>query len=513
MRFLRFIKGGKSMEYLVTGSEMKQCDQNTMEHFLVPSCVLMERAALAAVQTLSECAFDLRKVLVVCGAGNNGGDGLAVARLLFLRGIDIDIYFVGKETSCTQETKRQLEICRKYGISLVSTPDFSEYNSIVDALFGIGLSRTVEGVYEKVIQEINRAGARVLALDIPSGIHADTGQVMGTAVSADVTVTFAFCKRGLLLYQGKLHAGKVIVKEIGITRESFLGKEPKAFTYLHDTGLRNLLPVRSVYSNKGTFGKVLMVAGSTHMAGAALLASKAAYKAGAGLVRVFTDSCNREVLQTGLPEAIADTYEEGEASLRFSGIETWASVIGMGPGMGEGAEKQELLRIVLDKAQVPVVLDADALNILARHPQLLANHRQPVVVTPHVGEMARLAGQTAKEVLGDLCQAAKSLAKKYGVVCVLKDAGTVVTDGEQIYINQSGTNGMSTGGSGDVLTGMITGLIAQGMHVMQAACLGVWLHGLAGEEAARQKGVYSMLAGDIIDALDTVMRPETRKKS
>lgn len=500
------------MEYLVTGEEMKRCDEYTSGYYGIPACVLMERAALASVETLLEENFDTGKVLVVCGSGNNGGDGMAVARLLFQRGTEVSVFFVGREESCTEETRRQLEICRKYGINMISNPDFSEYTSIVDAVFGTGLSRPIEGMYKKVIDQINRSPARVLALDIPSGIHPDRGELLGTAVSAAVTVTFAFCKRGLLLYRGKEYSGKVVVKEMGITQESFGGIVPKAYTYSRKENAACLLPARKAYANKGTFGKVLLIAGSSHMAGAALLAAKASYRVGCGLVRVLTDRCNRTILQSRLPEAITDTCKEGELPANLEELLSWPDVIGMGPGIGKTGDKRELLQAVLTRAAAPLVLDADALNLIAESPGILENHRQPVIITPHVGEMARLTGQTINEVLGDLCETAKRFAAGYRVICVLKDAGTVVTDGENVYVNQSGNSGMSTGGSGDVLTGMITGLLAQGMKPMDAACLGVWLHGAAGDEAAARKGAYSMLAGDIVEALSEVMVRDRRRE-
>lgn len=331
---------------------------------------------------------------------------------------------------------------------------------------------------------------------------------MGTAIQARVTVTFGFLKRGLLLRQGKAHAGKVLVRQIGITKESFLGNPPKAFTYSGHEHPGGLLPYRDPCSNKGTFGKALMVAGSPGMAGAALLCARAAYKTGVGLVRVLTDVCNREVLQGRLAEAITDAYEEQQMEDGLAKVLGWASAVGIGPGIGTQAHKRKILQTLLEKERVPLVLDADALNILAEQPSILEGHRQPVVVTPHIGEMARLTGQRKEEILQDLCLAATDFARKYHVVCVLKDAGTVVTDGEEIYINRSGNSGMSTGGSGDVLTGIITGLLAQGMGTMEASCLGVWIHGLAGDEAAGRKGSRGMLAGDIIDGMDAVTKPE-----
>lgn len=501
------------MDYLVTGEEMKKCDANTIEFFQIPSCVLMERAALASVEVLLTEGFDTKKVLILCGSGNNGGDGLAVARLLHGKGVKTDVCFLGKESSATQDTLQQLEICRKYHVKLISKPNFCEYTSIVDAIFGIGLSREIQGHYQDYIRLANEAAVNILALDIPSGIHANTGRVMGIAIKAAVTVTFAYCKRGLLLYQGKAHAGRVIVRDIGITDESFREQYPLAFTLTkEDIADNRLLPQRPGYSNKGTFGRVLMVAGSLHMAGAALLAAKAAYKSGSGLVRIFTDTGNRQMLNTGLPEAIVDTYEPPKALEALSSIDRWPTVIGIGPGLSQGSDKIEILTYLLSRKDVtPLVIDADALNLLARDLTLLKNHNQPLIITPHVREMARLMKVSITDVLKDLPGAAMSFAKEYQVICVLKDAGTVVSDGSRIYINQSGNSGMASGGSGDVLTGMLTGFLAQGLKPFAAACRAVYLHGLAGDYAALEANEYSILATDIIRALDHVMKPDKRK--
>lgn len=498
------------MDYVLTSLEMKTCDANTMAYYQVPSCVLMERAALASVMVFDEEKFDSGKVLILCGSGNNGGDGLAVARLLHLKGIHVEVCFVGKEASCTKETGRQLEICRKYKISLITNPDFSEYTSIVDAIFGIGLSREVEGKYRDIIEKANHAPAQILALDIPSGLHADTGQVMGTAIKAEVTVTFAFCKRGLLISGGKEFAGKVRIKDIGITPESFRGNIPYGFTYDRDDVCK-LLPVRPEYSNKGTFGKVLVIAGSRDMPGAALLSAKAAYQSGAGLVRIFSEEANRQILHMGIPEAIVNTYEKGEGLEKLEELADWPDVAAIGPGLGQKPDKKGLVSFALEHLKIPLVLDADALNILSASPEWLRKCSGRVIVTPHVGEMARLMGCAKEQVLADLCKAAYSFAKDFHVICVLKDAGTVVSDGKKVYINQSGNSGMATGGSGDVLTGIIAGLIAQGTEPFQAACAAVFLHGLAGDAAKEKKGTYSMLAQDIIEGLTCVMRQDKRR--
>ena len=492
------------MEYIVTSAEMKRFDQTTIIEFKMPSAVLMERAALACVEMLKQPAFDLSRVLVVCGPGNNGGDGLAIARILKQDHINVEVLFMGNEASCTSDTRLQKEICKKYGVKLCSKAVFSEYTSIVDAIFGIGLSRAVQGVYRKTIELINQSEADVLAVDIPSGIHSDTGQIMGVAVKADVTVTFAFKKRGLFIGPGKNHTGEVVRKDIGITEDSFGDAYPKAYSYNCKADMR--LRQRTPYSNKGTFGKVLIIAGSYNMSGAALLCAKAAYRTGTGLVHIFSSEYNRIILQQGLPEALMTTYETGKWYEALAEVIHWPSVIGFGPGVGSDSDKLKMLDILINETQVPLVLDADALTLLSQHKEMLEGHQQPIIITPHVGEMARLCNMPKEDIINDLAGVAVGFAKEYHIICVLKDAGTIVTDGEEIYINQTGNCGMATGGSGDVLTGIIAGLIAQGNPPFRSACAAVYLHGLAGDAASQKHGMHGMLAGDIIEGLEQVLR-------
>lgn len=492
------------MEYLVTAEEMKRCDQTTIEKFGVPSMVLMERAALACTEELTDGSFDLKNVLVVCGSGNNGGDGFAIARLLHLRGIAVSVYFAGKEASCTQETRLQKNICEKYGVIFVSKLGVGEYTSIVDAMFGVGLSRNIEGSYAEVIGYMNQSKAAILAVDIASGVSADTGKVMGTAVRADKTVTFAFKKIGHVLYPGTEYAGSVSVKDIGITVDGFENQLPKAISYTKRD--LQLLPPRFAYSNKGTYGKVLVVAGSLNMCGAAFLSAKAAYKTGAGLVQIFTEESNRIMLQTMLPEAILTTYDT--CDFRHEQLEEaaeQADVIVFGPGIGKKADKRKMLELLVKLRDKPLLIDADGLNLLADNPQSLDERKRPAVVTPHVGEMSRLCHAEKKDVLDNLFQTACTYASVHGVICVLKDARTIVTDGQEIYVNQSGNSGMAVGGSGDVLTGIIAGLMAQKMPETQAARLGVYLHGLAGDAARDKCGSYAMLATDIIKGLQEIL--------
>lgn len=502
-----FYGEGENLKYVVNAKEMKECDRVTMEEYGIPSLVLMERAALAVADVLMDGSFPTEKVLVVCGSGNNGGDGFAAARILFERKIQVSILFAGKEKSMTKDARIQKKICENYGINIVSNTEVGEYTCIVDAIFGVGLSREVEGHYRELIEEINACRAKVLAVDIPSGISADTGKVMGTAVRAKKTVTFAFAKTGLMLYPGAEYCGKVLVREIGITEKSFQ-KIPQV-CHMEQEDLY-LFPKRSVYSNKGTYGKALLVAGQKNMCGAAFLAGKAAYRMGTGLVKVCTEECNREIIQGRLPEALLTTYEAESFSENREVLYGWPTAAGIGPGFGVGAGKWELLRSFLSESRCPLVLDADALNLLSGRMEYLKKCTSPVVVTPHVGEMARLAGLTKEEVLSDLMGTCRGFAKEYGIVCVLKDTRTVISDGEEICINLTGTDGMATGGSGDILAGMLTGLLAQGMEAFCAAKLAVWIHGKAGEMAAKRLGRHAMLAGDILEEIPKILCKEEK---
>lgn len=492
------------MEYLLNSEEMKRCDVTTIQKIGMPSMVLMERAALSVVEELD--SFDLTRVLVVCGSGNNGADGYAVARLLHLQNIKVDVLFVGDEQKRTTENKQQQKIAEYYGVSSVKKIENNPYTTIVDALFGIGLSRPLSGKYLEIIEQVNQAEGEILSVDIPSGISADNGKVMGNAIKATRTVTFAFRKLGLVLYPGADYAGVVKVKDIGITARGFEGRFPKIYTYTRKDLER--IPRRQSYSNKGTYGKILVVAGSKNMSGAAYFSAKAAYRMGAGLVRIVTPEENRQILQTLLPEAIVTTYQRSQLDGDWlTEAINWASAIVIGPGMGISEEAKYLLSKVLSISKVPLVIDADAITLVAKEPELLHDHEQKIIMTPHVGEMSRLTGKPIPKIADDIIEVAEKFAAEKKLTCVLKDARTIVTEGtEDTYVNTSGNNGMATGGTGDVLTGVIVGLLAQGLREREAARLGVYIHGLAGDAAAAQKGSYGMLADDVCDAINEVVR-------
>ena len=502
---------------------MKQIDQDTIMRIGIPSVVLMERAALAVTEAVvgldksgagiaDDAAAALPSVLVVCGTGNNGADGIAVGRMLKGQGYPVTVVLAGNLDHATEEHRLQQRIAENLDVAVMDAETFLQapsgyYDVIVDALFGIGLGRPIEGIYRELMERLTTmAGSLVVAVDIPSGIHADTGDVMVIALRADVTVTFGYQKTGLLLYPGKSYAGRIVTADIGFSDVSLhrIGYDAHVLEPLD----RERIPKRRADGNKGTFGKILVIAGSRGMCGASFLSALAAYRTGAGLVKIFTVPENRIVLQTQLPEAIVETYDPecvmpGGAFQEYLERECdWADVIVMGPGLGRESYVESLVEMVLAHAYVPVVLDADGLNAIADHPHLARFFTENIILTPHMGEMSRLTGIPVSQLKRDPMRAVRDYSSRTGAICVMKDAVTVIADKDgEAYINTSGCSALAKAGSGDVLTGVIAGLLARGMECIDAAAFGVYLHGSAGEKAASLLGENSLLARDIADHL------------
>lgn len=498
------------MRYLPTGAQMKEGDQKTITEMGMPSMVLMERAALAVVKEMEKAQLNLKKVLVICGSGNNGGDGFAVARLLHLRGYTVEVWFVGKCSSMTEETKLQMEIAVNYGVPVKNTITGEDYTIIVDAIFGIGLSRQVSGSYYNVIDSINKMKGTKVAVDIPSGISADTGEVMGIAVSADLTVTFAFEKVGMLFGKARTFTGKIVTVPIGIESSVYDGRKDICYTY-DRSDLKSLLPERDPNGHKGTYGKVLLIMGSPGMAGAAYFSARAAYLAGAGLVQIYTAKENQMSLQQLLPEAILTTYDEYEET-KLKELIAWADVIGIGSGLSIEKTAHRIFSYTLSNAKKPCVIDADGLNLLAADRELFHNLTADCILTPHMKEMSRLCGHSVVELKEERFHYFREFIERTPSVCVMKDARTLVgKSGLPVYVNTSGNQSMAKGGAGDVLGGVIAGLLAQGMKPYEAGALGVFLHGLAGDAAQSRKGSYSVLASDILEGIAEVLWEESRE--
>lgn len=495
------------MKYAVDSNQMKRIDNYTIQEMKVPGMVLMERAAEAVVTVMKKKIALSDRILVVCGPGNNGGDGIAAGRILLLQGYDVAILFLGEVDKATQALKDQFEIAVKMGIRIENSNKLPEYTIIIDAIFGVGLSREVSGEYEKLIIRINELNKTVFAVDIPSGISADTGRVMKVAIRAVETITFGYQKKGLLLYPGTEYAGKITVADIGFPEEAAGCADLNTF-YYEQKDLQ-LLPHRINYSHKGTYGKVLVIAGSYGMSGAAYLSAKAAYRTGAGLVKILSCETNRTILQTLIPEAIFSAYNQVDLTTpewqrKLEQELNWATVIVIGPGLGQNQLSKDLLDAVVKKAEVPLIIDADGINLLSKSPDLLLKDK--TIITPHLMEFSRLSGHSIPDITHNLIDMVGHCSYNNKLIYAIKDARTICSYRDKIYINASGNHGMATGGSGDVLTGIIAALIAQGMDPFEATCLAVYLHGLAGDAAAEEKGAYSMMAGDILDGLVTVLK-------
>ena len=497
------------MRYLPDGAQMQAADMYTIKELGVPSLVLMERAALKVVEAIHERGIDTSKALIVCGSGNNGGDGFAAARILTEEGMCAEVLFAGNEASLSEECALQKRIAERMGIPVFTDIPEKEYTVIIDAVFGVGLSRDVTGWYSEIIRWMNSQNSRKVAVDIPSGVCAGTGRILGIAFQAELTVSMACVKAGCELFPGKSCAGETVAAPIGISPDLFRKDSGVCFTY-DKTDISGLLPVRKADSHKGSYGKVLMITGSRGMAGACYLSARSAYAVGAGLVQIYTEEDNRGVIQQLLPEAIVSSYRDYDRE-QLTALLEWADVVCIGCGLGRSEVSEKILLHTLKETDKLCIVDADGLNILSGHMEALRHSRASVIVTPHMKEMSRLMGKNMTEIAETRIRTAEEFAKAYGAVCVLKDSRTVVAqEGHHTFLNLAGNSAMAKAGSGDVLAGVITGLAAQGMTAFDSAAAGVFLHACGGDEARGKKGVYSVLAGDLIAGIERVLLKQDR---
>lgn len=499
------------MNYVANGQEMLRIDDYTINNIGIPQMVLMERAALSIADFVKDRFSTKSRVLVVVDSGNNGGDGIAAARMLYLAGYDVEIFWINGLKKASEGFAKQYEIAKKLGMKFIDEILDYGYDVVIDGIFGVGLSRAVSGRHADAVAMINEIDGYKISIDIPSGIDAFTGFVHGTAVKADATFTFGLMKLGLLTGQGQEYAGAVTLVDIGIPKQAIDFVEPSLYTY-NSEDISALIPSRRMDTHKGSYGKVAVIGGSRNMAGAVLFAAEAAYRMGCGLVRVCTVDENREIIQSRLPEALLTTYDDKDMNSLREAMKTvleWSDVIVVGPGLGMGEHSEYILDKILKNYQKKLIIDADGLNTLAKDTSVLASAKAQVILTPHLMEMSRLIKMKTADIKENKQDIARDFASKHNVVVVLKDSRTIVSDGgKQGFININGNNGMATGGSGDVLSGIIASLCGQGMSAFEAAKLGVCMHGLAGQEAAIRMGRYSMIAGDIVKSITKVLEED-----
>ena len=511
------------MKALAYAAQMRELDRTAIEDRGIPSLDLMERAARAAAEEamklLSMEGGMARKrfaAAVFCGPGNNGGDGVAVARMLLEQGLVVHAYLVGDREKMTPDERAMEEKLKAAGGSLTAFDPADGQEKLftdscdlcVDALFGVGLCREVSGDFAEAIRWMNEAPCPVLACDIPSGVSADTGDILGTAVRADVTVTFSCVKPGLYLGEGGPLAGKILVADIGIPAdliEEQIGNARPALRLMEETA--GLLPRRSRTAHKGNFGRAFILAGSEGYTGAPVLASKAAVRSGAGLVflgvpqsiyPIAAVKCD-EAMPYPLPPDYARILEKAES----------CDVALIGPGLGRSPRTDGIVRSLLRDLEIPVVLDADGINALAGHIDILDRRKAPTVLTPHDGEFQRLTG--CKIPVLNRLNVTKDFAAAHNCIMILKGHNTVTAapDG-RAFLNATGNPGMAKGGSGDVLAGLLTGLLAQKLGDPAVTCaLGVCLHGQAGDRCAEALGEYGMTPTDMLEQLPLVLKDST----
>ncbi len=524
---------------VVTAAEMRQIDQDTIEGIGIPGIVLMETAGSAIVRAIERHYPTCQRIGIFAGKGNNGGDGIVIARQLAHVGRDVHLFLVSPSDSFTGEAQTNLQIAKRltasfglqavpkgglrieeiltgtgfYGTETVP-PTLASCELLVDAIFGTGLRGTVRDPIAAIINAINRLPTPVLSVDLPSGLDADTGHPLGTCIQADRTVTIGLPKRGLLMHPGAELTGKLEVVDIGFPAQVVDAQDIKV-NWTSATQATQWVPPRPLSSHKGSYGRVLVVAGSTGMTGAAALASEAALRAGAGLVTLATPKHLNPILEGLLPEVMTLPLSETDtgslavsatsAILEFA--EKTKSILAIGPGLSQHPETVSLVHHLIRENRehgldLRMVIDADGLNALAHDRETLSLLNSETVLTPHPGEMARLTNTAVPTLEKDRIRTVQQFASDHGVTLVFKGAPTVTgTPNGNLWVNSTGNPGMATGGMGDVLTGTIAGLMAQDISSESAAALGGYLHGLAGDIVAETSGMHGLIASDVLKAV------------
>ncbi len=503
---------------LVTAAEMRELDRLTIEKYGTPGHVLMERAGGGATQALLQSFPHLKRgkrVVIIAGRGNNGGDGFVMARMLAKLGLKVDVFLLGRASELKGDAqlnfkrlpakKKVVEVHDRKGLETLHKA-VSSADAVVDAIFGTGLKNAVEGIHAEVIAMLNATPVHVFAVDIPSGLDSDTGRPLGTCVVAQATATFGFFKVGHMTPPGPEICGGLYRVEIGIAEEA-IEEVPASCEYVGPEHAALLIPSRSRGAHKGTFGHVLVLGGSFGKTGAAILAAKAALRAGAGLVTLAGPASQHTILAGGVYEAMTEVVADRDGLMLFDAralerlVEGKSAVV-VGPGMGTHEDAERIVHWLLEREGLKLLVDADALNCLARDTSVLARAKATCVLTPHPGEMARLTNMTPAEVQFDRMRAARTFANDRRCVVVLKGAGTITAAPDGFcWLNSTGNPGMASGGMGDALSGIIGALLGQGLEPAAAARLGVFAHGEAGDFVAEQRGEMGLIASDVISAL------------
>ena len=500
---------------VATAEEMRELDRRAVEEFGVPSIELMENAGRRVSEAVQDLLGDIegKRVVVAAGRGNNGGDGFVAARHLRDAGADVAVFLLGDPAEVCGDAKINLDILLKTGLPVRPITSVSEIetsladcHTVIDAIFGTGLKGDVTGLAAEIINAINAANRPVLAVDLPSGLDADTGKIWGVCVQADCTVAFALPKIGLLTYPGAAYVGELLVGDIGIPKQ--LHEEINVET-ADDQWVAERLPARPKDANKGTFGTAVVIAGSPGYTGAAAMASEAVLRSGAGLSMLVVAEGLQDIMAAKLTEVIthglpqtANRSISAEAVTPALELCKKAESVVLGCGLGTHEETCRFVHEFIRSIDKPMVVDADGLNCLSKNIAVLEGDHGELILTPHPGEMSRLIGTSIPEIQSNRLDAACRAASRFHSVVVLKGARTLIAEPSgRVFINMTGNSGMATAGTGDVLAGIIGGLLAQGMKPFEAAVCGVHIHGKAGDIAATELGEAGMIAGDVLLAV------------
>ncbi len=487
------------LQKIISAEQTRHADLYTIKNEPISSMDLMERASLAFVEEfLKYEVVSKTKIAVVCGVGNNGGDGFAITRLLLAKGFDIHPFLIQIKDELSADCQTNSD--RLHTIDIITghnqVPSFDGFDIIIDAIFGTGLNSPVRGFTAEVITAINNSSAKVYSVDLTSGLFSDEITVSESVIKSDVTISFQRPKKAFFYPENNEFIKSWKVVNIGLN-EGFIQNQASTEFILDDI-IANRLKTRERYSHKGTYGHAMIISGSYGKIGATVLTTKACLRSGAGLVTTYLPKCGYEILQTSAPEAMCITDSNQEYITELPGLESY-KVIGVGPGIGTHLETSKALRELLE-SNIPMVLDADALNIISRSDNLLKKIPEGSILTPHIKEFDRLFGASATSQ--ERYDKQREFSKTHKIIIVLKDAHTCISDTDgNLYFNTSGNPGMATGGSGDVLTGIITGLISQSYSAIESALLGVYFHGKAGDKASQAKGEMSLIVSDLIDHL------------
>jgi len=487
---------------------MREIDSFSINSLGIPGIVLMENAALKVIKNIDDNSN--KKFCIVCSKGNNGGDGFAIARHLFVMGMDAEVFLIGSEEGMSSDCKVNYEAARNIGIKIYNIKCNQDINNlknsvlksdmVLDAIFGTGLTRSIEGIYAAAINTINENKKFTLSIDVPSGMDSDTGNILSNCIEADLTVTFQLYKKGFLNYGARKYTGEVILEEIGIPAAAVEKFHENEF-FVDKTMIKCIMKKRDKYSHKGKFGRVLIISGSKEYTGAAFISTESAVRSGAGLVTLCCHEDIQDILCSKLTEAMTSSYNDVN---RLNELIHISDAIAIGPGMGNNSKTFEILKNVLSRAKCPVIIDADGINVLQKHLDLLRDRKCEVILTPHFGEMSRITGYDIDYIALNRIEVAKDFAKKYGVTILLKGYNTIITDGCKLYVNSTGNSAMASGGMGDSLTGIIASYVGQGYEITTAAYVSAFIHGFIGEKLSEK--MFCVNASHIIENLPYVIK-------